>query len=101
MYNKRVWLNKECSPSTGSVVAYHGLSAYAKDKGTGRLETMLEISDCHSKVHIHKTHLDTNEDFINKMVKLRDTINGFIQYLVESDGSCGDVEEKIDIIVGK
>ena len=78
-YNKRVWLNKSSSPSTGSVTAFHGPAKYGRDKTD--IWTWLEISDCHVKARLHKTNDDTMQDFINKMKKLRKIISDFIDFL--------------------
>lgn len=79
MYNKRLWLNEDGSPSTGSVAAYYGISPYDKDED--KMTMVLEISDCSNKVHLHKSRLDTELDFINKMIKLRSFIDEFVGYL--------------------
>lgn len=77
-YNKRVWLNNELSPSTGNVVAFDGITHW---KGEPIRRTFLQISDCNSSIRLHCTEDDTGQDFINKMIKLRDVIDNFIQYL--------------------
>ena len=43
--------------------------------------TVLEIADCHGKVHLHKTDNDTTEQFIEKMEALRNVIDEFIAHL--------------------
>lgn len=50
IYSKRVWLNKNDSPSTGSVVAYHGPTGWRKEKEE---TAFLEISDCSVKCRLH------------------------------------------------
>ncbi|MGD0331437.1 MAG: hypothetical protein ABSB40_13500 [Nitrososphaeria archaeon] len=79
-YSKRQWLNVNDHPSTGSVVAYHGSSPWLQGKKRDML-TMLEVSDCHSKVRLHRTDVDSMEDFIVKMEKLSDVVNDFIAHL--------------------
>lgn len=77
-YVRRLWLNDETSPSTGSVCAYNGQAHWTKDD----LKTsFLEVADCHCKVRLHKTEIDTNQQFIDKMIKLRNFIDDFINYL--------------------
>ena len=82
IYSKRIWLNVKNSPSTGSVVAYHGPISY----GNGEKEnaTFLEIASCHEKSRLHKSGMDTMDDFIKKMDLLRDTINDFVIFLREN-----------------
>lgn len=79
-YNKREWLNKADSPSTGNVVAFDGAVKW-KDEYIRR--TFLQVSDCNQSIRLHITEDDTTQDFIDKMVKLRDTIGEFIEYLKE------------------
>ena len=77
-YNKRVFLNKEDSPSTGNVVAFDGVVDW---KGEKIRSMFLSISDCAVSVRLHKTDDDTPADFVDKMVLLRDTIDSFIEHL--------------------
>lgn len=77
-YNRREWLNNEQSASTGNVVAFDGVIHY---NGKSIHKTFLQISDCNNSIRLHKTEDDSEQDFIDKMIKLRDTIDEFIQYL--------------------
>ncbi|MEG1009360.1 MAG: hypothetical protein RSE41_01135 [Clostridia bacterium] len=77
-YNKRIWLNKLSSPSTGNVVAFDGFITY-KEKNIRN--TFLSVSDCNNSVRLHKTEDDTLEDFIDKIKLLRDELNLFINHL--------------------
>lgn len=79
-YSKRCWLNEDGHSSTGSVVAFHGDSPWDRDGKRDKL-TYLEIADCHNKVRLHRSDLDSVEEFIDKMEKLRDVIDGFITHL--------------------
>lgn len=78
MYNKRVWLNKENSASTGNMIAFDGLTTLRKEKIRN---TFLSISDCYSTIRLHPTEDDTMDDFIDKMKILRNNISDFISYL--------------------
>lgn len=80
MYNKRTWLNPETSDATSSVVAYDGK---VTDLDTGKKfpERFLEIADCRHKVRIHLTSDDSDSDFLNKMIILKNEIQRFINYL--------------------
>ena len=79
-YSDRRWLNPDGHPSTGSVVAYHGEAPWRKSKKRDEM-TILEISDCHSKVRIHRSETDTREEFIGKMETLREVIDDFVCHL--------------------
>lgn len=85
MYCDRVWLNKHDSSNTGSVVAFHGESSWKDEDGEFPLDSMLEISDCHGKIRLHKTEKDTDQDFIDKLELLSKTINNFIYYLKDNE----------------
>lgn len=78
MYNKRTWLNKPGSPSTGNVVAFDGVTAW---KGENVKNTFLSISDCNNSIRLHRIDDDSIEDFIDKMKLLKDEIEQFIGYL--------------------
>ena len=78
MYNKRTWLNKENSPSTGNVVAFEGDILW---KGEKIHSVFLSISDCNVSVRLHKSDEDSVQDFIDKMKILRNEIDLFINHL--------------------
>ncbi len=78
MYNKRTWLNKPDSPSTGNVVAFDGVTAW---KGVNIRDTFLSISDCNNSIRLHKIDDDTTEECIDKMMLLKNEIEQFIGYL--------------------
>ena len=77
-YVRRLWLNDETSASTGSVCAYSGQAHWTKDEYK---TSFLEVSDCHSKIRLHLAPHDTDQQFIDKMIKLRNFIDDFINYL--------------------
>jgi hypothetical protein len=85
-YCKRVWLNKPDCRATGSVVAYAGDNCWKDEEGNLTKQYVLEISDCHGKIALHKSDRDTIPDFIEKLELLSDTINGFIRYLESENG---------------
>jgi len=88
-YVKRVWLNPSDSDSTGSVVAFNG--TVSSEGTSGPVDwSFLEISDCKSKIRLHKTHDDTNSDFINKLKLLSSTINDFVEHLEKN--SCQETK---------
>lgn len=78
-YSNRCWLNGDDSPSTGSVVAFDGIVKDAD--GESYRSAFLQISDCFTKVKLHKASYDSLDDFIAKMKKLRVVIDEFIWHL--------------------
>ena len=79
-YSNRQWLNPAGKSSTGSVVAYHGEAPWTNNEKQETM-TVLEVSDCHNKVRLHRSENDTMEEFIEKMEKLRGVIDEFVSYL--------------------
>ena len=82
MYNKRTWLGKCSSSSTGNVVAFDGM---VKWKDENIQSTFLSISDCNNSVRLHPMDDDSRQDFIDKMTILRNEIDEFIKYLRADD----------------
>jgi hypothetical protein len=78
MYNKRTWLNKNNSPSTGNVVAFDGEVTWRDEKIRS---IFLSVSDCSVSARLHKTDDDTIEDFIDKMRLFKNEIGLFIEHL--------------------
>jgi hypothetical protein len=76
-YNKRTWLNKEDSPSLGSVVAFDCDIRYSE--GSERT-IFLAISDCNRTVKIIK-NTENIEEYINKLKLLKSEIELFINHL--------------------
>lgn len=76
-YNKRTWLNKDDSPSLGSVVAFDGEVNYSN--GTERT-TFLAVSDCSKTIKLIK-NTENIEDFTEKMKLLKSEIELFIDHL--------------------
>ena len=77
-YKKETWLNTIESPSTGSIVCYDGWREYSDFPDRC---TFIEVADCHEKIRLHKAQGDTIEDFINKAIKLRNSLDDFINHL--------------------
>ena len=75
LYNRRTWLNRENSTSTGNVVAM-----VYKDEDED-ITAMLSISDCYNSARLHRTSEDTMEEFIDKMKILNEEITLFVKYL--------------------
>lgn len=79
-FKSEVWLNKEVSPSTGSIVCYDGDVEYSDD-GVSPC-TFVEIADCQSKVRLHQSHTDTTEEFIDKIDKMISSLTKFRAHLI-------------------
>jgi len=79
MYNKRIWLNKKKSPSTGSVAAFSGNIEY-RNRKRGNY-SYLEIADCTGKIRLEEVYDDNQEDFLIKMRLLHKVIGKFIVFL--------------------
>ena len=78
MYNKRTFLNKNTSPSTGNIACFNGATIWKSKKYRN---TFISISDCNCSVRLHKIEDDTMEDFIDKLKLLKNEISDFIDYL--------------------
>lgn len=77
-YNKRTWLNKKSSPSTGNVICFDGYTTYHGEK---KRNIFLQISDCNWATRLHKSEDDSVVDFVDKMKLLHKEIGDFIDYL--------------------
>ncbi|MBB1074484.1 hypothetical protein HUU62_08680 [Rhodoferax sp. 4810] len=84
IFNKRIWLNSEKSPSTGSVVCFHGKSNWRHGSSQEpEIVDFIEVADCHCKVRLHRSHFDTTGEFIEKTQLLAKTLNDFAEYLIQ------------------
>lgn len=81
-YVRRAWLNDETSASTGSVCAFDGQAHWTKDI---KRTSFLELTDCHCKIRLYLAENDTHEQFLNKMIKLRDFVDDFINHLKQEN----------------
>ena len=80
---KKLWLNKSDSPSTGSVVVYHGKSSWFDPKSGLPVEDFfVEISSCREKARIHKSDIDSVEDYVLKITILRDCLTEYLEHLL-------------------
>lgn len=77
-YKDCVWLNRNDSPSTGSIVCYDGVVEYTEGEYP---TTFVEFADCQQKVRLHRTHTDTPEEFIEKVDKIIKTLTDFRMHL--------------------
>lgn len=86
-YNKRIWLNDQQSPSTGSIVAYSGTVNWRlRDDEDGKLQQFFEVADCHCKVRLHRASGESLADFIKKMRLLASSLEDYIEHL-ENNGN--------------
>ena len=83
-YNKRTWLNKDDSPSLGSVAAFDGEVEY---RDGAERTTFLAVSDCSKTIKLIK-NTESIEDFTQKMKLLKNEIELFINHLEnKNDGT--------------
>ena len=89
-YNKRTWLNKEGSASTGNVVAF--------DSGvtTDWRNLFLSVSSCSHSARLHKAEEDSVQDFIDKMELLQSEIGSFVKYLKQEEAKQNDKVDQTD-----
>lgn len=89
-YKKTIWLNDPESSSTGSIVCYDGSLQY-EDTGDRMVPCrFVEIADCHQKVRLHQTHVDTLDEYKNKIDAL---ILGLTAYRAHLDLINEDTDE--------
>lgn len=78
-FKSETWLNKETSPSTGSIVCYDGDVEYTEGESDC---VFIEIADCHQKIRLHKSHTDTMEEFIDKIETIINSLKRFKSHLI-------------------
>ena len=79
-FNKRVWLNPDTSPSTGSVCLYDGPASFTTSINGDRPRMIfLEVADCHQTARIHLTDTDSPKAFIEKIETLRDVLDQYLK----------------------
>lgn len=83
VYNERVWLNDDDSPSTGSIVCYHGPASWYSDEGSKKRDEIffVEVSDCHVKARLHAVRFDTMDQFRAKVRGMRDALDRYLDHL--------------------
>lgn len=77
-FKSEKWLNSQTSSSTGSIVCYDGV--FEGTEGSCYC-TFVEIADCHNKVRLHRSHVDTNEEFLEKVNSLITILSLFKNHL--------------------
>lgn len=80
MYNRRKWLNPPNSSSTGSIVCFSGLANWIDD-GKRPISRFIEIADCHSKIRIHQSQFETQEQYLKKVEVLKGELELYIEVL--------------------
>ena len=78
-FKSEKWLNKENSPSTGSIVCYDGDVEYTEGESPC---VFIEIADCHQKARLHMAHTDTMEEFIDKIDSICEALKVFRNHLI-------------------
>jgi len=79
-FKSEKWLNPLSSPSTGSVICYHGQSPWNKQK---EKIAFVQINDCHNSVRLHKVDSDSKKDFANKIGVLIEELEQYRNYLLK------------------
>lgn len=79
-YCKKEFLTDSPEPSTSTVVSFYGDIKWSKDE-TGGNVSFIEISSCHERARLHRTFEMTEQDWIKQIVKLRDHINDYLDFL--------------------
>ena len=77
-YKRTTELNDKQSPSTGSCTAFYGKSPW---KGFKSPYMFFEVADCGSKIRLHNSQIDSRKLFIEKMKRLRNELDRFIDFL--------------------
>ena len=85
-FKLRTWLNKKDSPNTGSLVIYDGESPWKQGKKKDNL-CFIEFADCHGKIRLHKTDLDSSKDWIKKIEKIIESLELYVIWLKKIDGT--------------
>lgn len=82
VFSRRVWLNPEWHPYTGSIVVYDGP---ARRSGDNENQAFVEVSDCHQKVCLHEGKACPRDEFIEKVKLMHKTLGEFILHLESSE----------------
>lgn len=77
---RREWLNVEGSSSTGSITVMDKMKQHRYDKDTERT-LWVEFADCQRKISLHKIYEDTEEQYINKIRKIKEVIDEYLEHL--------------------
>ena len=77
-YKRTTELNDKQSPSTGSCTAFYGKSPWKRFKSP---YMFFEVADCGSKIRLHNSQTDSRKSFIEKMKRLRNELDRFIDFL--------------------
>lgn len=83
-YKKHIELNPPTSPSTGTITIYDGVDIWIDDKDGSKSEVenrFIEITDCYNKIRLHQSRFDTKKDWIDKLMRLQDTIDNYLVFL--------------------
>ena len=79
-YCKKEFLTDSPEPSISTVVSFYGDIKWSKDESGGNV-SFLEISSCHERARLHRTHEMTEQDWIDQVKRLRDHINEYLEFL--------------------
>ena len=68
------------TPSTGSITVYDG-QIIEEDKKDPWEHQFIEVTDCHNKIRLHRASYDTQEDWLEKVTMLKQTIDDYYEHL--------------------
>lgn len=80
VWSKKEFLTPEGEVSTSAVCSFAGKTKWREDLPAFD-NYLLEISDCNHKARLHKTEEMTVEEWVKQIVKLRNHINSYLDYL--------------------
>lgn len=79
-YKEHVELNSS-TPSTGDITCYDGIIIDQNNEKDNYESQSISISDCHTKVRLHRSHYDTDVDWLRKVRLLHEAIGRYRDHL--------------------
>ena len=81
MYNKRTFIASSEIPSTSSVVCYCGRPSWHDKDRPEYVEKFVEISSCGNKVRLHQVDVESDVQYIEKLILLRTELDEYVEFL--------------------
>lgn len=69
------------TPSTGDITCYDGVIIDPSGKEEPYESQSITISDCHSRVRLHRGSYDTDEDWLRKVQTMHDALGRYRKHL--------------------
>lgn len=79
-YCKKEFLTDSSDPGTSTVVSFYGDVTWHKESGPEQL-SFLEISSCHERARLHRTHEMTEQQWIDQVRRLKKHIEEYLRFL--------------------